>query len=158
MANDIGDYLWQGLARANAQMAKSDDPIKNVGTALAEGTATGLNLAGTAYTAATDEPHPEMTGKTFGKTLTYLAGGENAEQAGEEKITLSNGEETTIKEMPGMDIAEGARDVVEGAGKTLMMGLLAEAWNTTAGMFSNPVSSVANTISQVENITNAKDI
>lgn len=146
--------LSDAIGRANAQVAKSSDPLANIATYGKELYAGGVTNIGAVAGAITGKNYVKWTGDTIGDYWKAVTGDEKAMES---TVETSAGKKK-LGDIPGTHLAEDVMNTIEGLGKAAALGLLSEAWNRTTGVFSNPVSSVANTISQVENITNAKDI
>ena len=102
---------------------------------------------------------PEYTGESAGAFWRGLAGDEAAKET---PVMTRGGEKTTLGHVKGYeqmgDIAEDVKKGVEGAAKAAGLGALTELWSKANQAAGTPVSHTANTLEQLLNVDNKRDI
>lgn len=102
---------------------------------------------------------PEYTGESAGAFWRGLAGDEAAKET---PVTTRGGESKTLGDVSGYkemgDIAEDVKTGIEGAAKAAGLGALTELWSKANQAASSPVTNTANTLEQLLNVDNKREI
>lgn len=167
------DYLGQGIEQGADSASRiyeaTGNPLHAAGGFLA---GVGAGITNDVTSIATriksvvtgdetaDDDYPVMTPESYTAMLSGVVGGDDS--ALERKYMKASGESEKLKENEGFMKEREVVDQVKQTGQDLLrtaaLGALGEAWNKANGMFSAPVSNVANTLEQAMSADNKRDI